>query len=255
MPDMEHIRYHYLESSRAELVLSAHTGQEYPWHTHMRYWTLGMVCSGTAFLASRDARCELAQGDTFVMPPNVAYALKVTADTVLAVFCLCPGPDIEENVSALVRGLDYPERRAALPGGLRLSDLEGLFSLALHFSRASVLQGRGPALKPSIQAVVDILRKNPEEPLALGQMAAIAGYSRWHFLRLFREETGLTPHAYQMLCRLRLSRSLLRAGMTAAEAAVSAGFSDQSHMHKAFSLHHGLTPGQFRQAGSVSALQ
>ena len=88
----------------------------------------------------------------------------------------------------------------------------------------------------------------PDEPLRIDQMAAHAGYSPWHFLRAFQKTTGMTPHAFQLLCRLRLSRSLLRADTAASIAAVSAGFADQSHMHKVFKRHHGMTPGEFKKA-------
>ena len=88
-----------------------------------------------------------------------------------------------------------------------------------------------------------LLLDDPATPWPLKRLAALAGYSPWHFLRRFRRETGLTPHAFHLLCRLRLARALLRA-----EAAVSAGFTDQSHLHKLFRRQHGMTPGQFRRA-------
>ncbi|WP_083823316.1 MULTISPECIES: helix-turn-helix domain-containing protein [unclassified Desulfovibrio] len=43
-------------------------------------------------------------------------------------------------------------------------------------------------------------------------------------------------------------RALLRADTAAAEAAVSAGFTDQSHLHKLFRRQHGMTSEQFRRA-------
>lgn len=46
---------------------------------------------------------------------------------------------------------------------------------------------------------------------------------------------------------------MLRSGMAIAEAAASTGFADQSHLHKQFKLHHGLTPKQF--VGAVLTLE
>lgn len=51
-----------------------------------------------------------------------------------------------------------------------------------------------------------------------------------------------------MLGRLRLARALLRTDTALAETAAAAGFTDQSHMHKAFRRQHNLTPKQFRLA-------
>lgn len=102
-----------------------------------------------------------------------------------------------------------------------------------------------PAADPCVRAVTARIMDRPDEPFSLDDMAAFTGYSRWHFCRLFRKATGLTPHAFQLACKVRLARRLLREGRAAAEAAARAGFTDQSHMHKAFALHHGLTPRQF----------
>jgi len=97
------------------------------------------------------------------------------------------------------------------------------------------------------QQVTRLLLAKPRKTLSIEQMAALTGYSQWHFLRRFRQQTGMTPHAFQLACRLRSARSFLRKNVPIAEAAVSAGFSDQSHMHKVFKNHNGLTPRQFQQ--------
>ena len=82
-------------------------------------------------------------------------------------------------------------------------------------------------------------------------MAGLAGYGSRQFLRRFRSEVGMTPHAFQVDCRLRKARRMLRSGIPAAEAAASAGFADQSHMHKILKDRHGLTPRQFVRAGRL----
>ena len=123
-----------------------------------------------------------------------------------------------------------------------------LQGLAAHLTELGARPQPDAAMTTPVQAVTELLQAQPEEAFSLEHLASVAGYSQWHFLRLFQKETGMTPHAYQMVCRLRLLRELLRADTAASEAAVSAGFTDQSHMHKVFKLHHGLTPKQFRQA-------
>ncbi len=103
-------------------------------------------------------------------------------------------------------------------------------------------------LNRSVLAVVGLIIKNPAEVLHIDQMASYAGYSQWHFLRAFQKIMKMTPHAFQLLCRLRLLRSMLRADTASSTAAVSAGFADQSHMHKVFKHHHGMTPGEFKKS-------
>jgi AraC-like DNA-binding protein len=211
------------------------------------------VCSGIAVLNTREKVQTLSQGDSFIVPPNVAHSLAVEADATLAVLSLDLSKNIEENVRDLAESLYLSGSRLLFSGELHLSDLNKLQELALQLSEQPGFESFKVALNPAIDAVVKRLQEHPEESLSLDEMAAVAGYSRWHFLRLFQKEIGLTPHAFLIVCRLRLLRSLLRADTATAEAAVSAGFVDQSHMQKIFKLHHGLTPKQFRRASTSFA--
>jgi AraC-like DNA-binding protein len=88
----------------------------------------------------------------------------------------------------------------------------------------------------------------PELPFTLGELAAFSGVSRFQFLRGFAREAGITPHAYLVQRRVRLARQLLANGETPAQAAVQAGFADQSHMTRAFGRQFGITPSRYRAA-------
>ena len=72
-------------------------------------------------------------------------------------------------------------------------------------------------------------------------------------MRGFARLTGLTPHAYVVQRRLDLARRLIRQGGALAEAAVDAGFADQSHMHRVFAAHYGFTPGAYAAAFRLPA--
>jgi AraC-like DNA-binding protein len=101
---------------------------------------------------------------------------------------------------------------------------------------------------PSVEKVILRLDSAPNEPVSLAELAALAGVSRFQLLRGFAREIGTTPHAYLVQRRVCLARQLLAAGETPAQAAISAGFADQSHMTRAFLRHLGITPGRYRAA-------
>jgi AraC-like DNA-binding protein len=88
----------------------------------------------------------------------------------------------------------------------------------------------------------------PARPHSLTDLAEMAGLSRYQAVRGFARLTGLTPHAYVMQRRLDTARSLIRQGSTLADAAIEAGFADQSHMHRIFVARHGFTPGAYAGA-------
>jgi len=108
---------------------------------------------------------------------------------------------------------------------------------------------REPALLPRIlRRVREKIEANLEADLSLESLAEESGYSRAHFLRMFRAATGLTPHQYVMDLRLaRAQERLSQAGSSIVDVAVSCGFASQSHMTSVFRRRLEMTPGAFRR--------
>jgi AraC family transcriptional regulator len=93
------------------------------------------------------------------------------------------------------------------------------------------------------------------EPIGLGELAAIAHVSRFHFTRLFKRSTGLTPMAYVERSRIRQAQDLLRmAELPLSEVALVVGFADQSHFTRRFHRHVGCTPAAFARAYGIRRL-
>jgi len=70
--------------------------------------------------------------------------------------------------------------------------------------------------------------------VSLDEIAAIAGLSRFHFLKAFTAQFGLPPHTYQIHLHIERSLPLLRQGMTLSHVAEMMGFNDQSHFIRHF---------------------
>ena len=108
------------------------------------------------------------------------------------------------------------------------------------------------APKPSGILALDTVRSlicaTPQTSWPLRTLAAKAGFSPWHMVRAFKTRFGMTPHAYLLACRISLGRQLLRKGISIIDAALQAGFADQSHFTRLFLRHHRLSPRRFQQA-------
>ncbi len=81
--------------------------------------------------------------------------------------------------------------------------------------------------------------------VTLTEVASYVGLSPYYFLRVFRAEVGMPPHAYLESVRIRQAQQLLAQGMPVAEIAHEAGFSSQSHFTHRFKRLIGVTPGQY----------
>ncbi len=90
------------------------------------------------------------------------------------------------------------------------------------------------------------------EDIAISDLARIAGYSRYHFTRLFKQAYGLSPTDY--LCDLRIahaSRLLRESDATVRTIAGQCGFADPTYFCKVFRRAMGISPGSFRRSGIV----
>ena len=99
-----------------------------------------------------------------------------------------------------------------------------------------------------VATVREILDDRAAENVGLDELAAAAGLSRFHLIRVFQRRYGLTPFAYQRNRRIEKARAVLRAGSSIADAAAAAGFADQSHLGRSFRAVMGSTPGEYRES-------
>jgi AraC-like DNA-binding protein len=94
---------------------------------------------------------------------------------------------------------------------------------------------------------IRLVESDAGRPLQLKEMAAIAGMSKYHFLRVFRRLTGVTPHQYLISARLRRAALALASSRRPVIAvALDSGFGDLSTFNKTFRAAFGLTPTQYR---------
>ena len=103
-----------------------------------------------------------------------------------------------------------------------------------------------------IRRVQAYVEGHVEEVRALDELAEVAGLSRYHFARRFRDEVGEPPWAFVRRVRDERARALLREGRSPAEAAHEAGFADQAHLTRALRERYGQTPGQIRRAARAA---
>ncbi|SMF65632.1 DNA-O6-methylguanine--protein-cysteine S-methyltransferase /Transcriptional regulator Ada [Tistlia consotensis] len=95
-----------------------------------------------------------------------------------------------------------------------------------------------------------------EEPPSLEALAEAAGLSPFHFHRLFRSVTGVTPKAYAAAERSRRVRANLTAGKgSVTEAIYDAGFNSNSRFYENSNAVLGMTPSAFRAGGTAAEIR
>lgn len=97
----------------------------------------------------------------------------------------------------------------------------------------------------AVRRACEYIEDHSDENISLNQLAHIANLSPFHFIRVFRSETGLPPHAYLTQVRVKRAKAFLSRGWSIASTAFETGFADQSHLTRCFKRITGVTPGQY----------
>lgn len=106
-----------------------------------------------------------------------------------------------------------------------------------------------PRADDRIARVVDVLHAHLDVTLDLAELSAVAGLSRFHLLRLFRQHTGETPAHYHRRLRIEYSQRLLRTtALPVGDIATRCGFADHAHFARTFRASVGASPSTYRAA-------
>lgn len=108
----------------------------------------------------------------------------------------------------------------------------------------------------AVRLAREYLQDNRASNVSLKEIAALVHLSPYHFARVFKEEVGLPPHAYQSQARVQRAKDLLLRGWPASRAAQEVGFYDQSHFARHFKRLVGVSPGSYaRRTSSIETAE
>ena len=123
--------------------------------------------------------------------------------------------------------------------------------LSTHLLLTHRLATTGTAAIPSdprIARAIACIQQRYADTLSLEQLAAVACISKFHFSRLFRLETGMSPHAYLLRQRVTAARNCLATTrIPIAQIAACTGFARTSNFAVAFRSETGMTASEYRR--------
>jgi AraC family transcriptional regulator, regulatory protein of adaptative response / methylated-DNA-[protein]-cysteine methyltransferase len=90
---------------------------------------------------------------------------------------------------------------------------------------------------------------------SLETLAERAGYSRFHFLRMFRDHTGVTPRSYAEGVRAKRLQASLAGGARVVDAVLDSGFGSESRVYEKTGSLLGMTPGAARRGGEGTVIR
>lgn len=240
--------------------------QKFPNHFH-DYYVIGFIEKGQRYLLCKNQEYIINPGDITIFNPRDTHTCEQTNGKTLDYRCINIQPDIMRQTVFEITGREYLPcftqavlYRSELASSLRelhimISEGEAdfkkeelfLFLVGQLLQECSDATPVNSLKEPTsgIKAVCDYLESNYTKTITLDYLSALAGLSKYHFLRSFTNQKGITPYSYLETIRISNAKNLLEQGIPPIEVAFQTGFSDQSHFSNFFKKLIGLTPRQY----------
>lgn len=228
--------FHISRQSGMEFVFTSGNALCYPTHTHVSVYTVTVVRRGVVRLTRKAVSVLYPAGAVYVVAPGEPHSPAYSDN--FDIVSLCVDKNHVRTLSPTALSARCLDCAAALVERRQLdsSTLQRLLDGVATACRMAAAQ----------EAVPDAFLTTLER-LGLGEVEP-PPLSRYHFIRKFKRETGLTPHQYAIQNRVRRAKELIRGKVPLALAAAEAGFFDQSHLNRYFKRNLGVTPLAYRDA-------
>ena len=233
---------HIARQEGLEFVFTSGNALCYPMHTHVSVYTITVVRSGIVRLIRRDSTNIYPAGSVYIVAPHEAHSPQYTDRFDIVSLCINKNHFSEMRQSCLVASCLKHACLLMERQLLHAHDVPELLAAIDTIYETTAAMGNPDIAPPKIlqeweRWSAGHIPAEMEPPL-----------SRFHFIHKFKKETGLTPHQYIAQNRMREAKKLLTSGSSIADAAVAAGFCDQSHLNRWFNRSIGVTPHAYRQS-------
>ena len=255
-----------------ESIEAFFSGHAFDPHRHATY-AIGRTLAGVQSFSYRGARTNSLPGETMILHPDEVHDGRAGAADGFRYRMLYLPPTLVQDI---LGGRPLPFHRDGISQDPRLARATEAVFVALDgqpdvLARDDALYGLVATLAEVCQAwpsrgrvdfaaalrAREYLEDHLDQAVTLDDLARCAGRDRWSLTRDFRAYFGTSPHRYLTLRRLDQVRLQVRLGRGLAEAAVAAGFYDQSHMTKHFRQAFGVAPARWYRglAGAPGAAE
>ena len=117
--------------------------------------------------------------------------------------------------------------------------------------------GASEQVDPSVQAIIHACRiiEEAETPPSLEELSGAVGLSKYHFHRLFKKITGVTPKKYASEIRAERVRGELQKETAVTDAIYNAGFESSSRFYETAGASLGMTPREYSRGGAGRSIR
>lgn len=240
--------------------------QKFPNHFH-DYYVIGFIENGQRYLLCKNREYIINPGDIVIFNPRDTHSCEQLDGKTLDYRCINIQPKVMRRTALEITGCDYLPQfsqtvlcRSEFAEPLRelhcmicQNETDFIKEELFLFLMGQLLQEYSDTAAERIvqeqasefKTVCNYMETNYAKPSTLDELSTLTGLSRYHFLRSFTRQKGISPYRYLETIRVGNAKKLLEQGVSPADTALLTGFSDQSHFTNFFKKFIGLTPRQY----------
>ncbi len=239
--------------------------QKFPNHFH-EYYVIGFIENGQRYLSCKNQEYTVGTGNLLLFNPMDNHTCEEIGNSTLDYRCINIMPEVMRELSLEITGKpDLPYfTKQVVENSDCLAILKDLHSILMlpsedlkkeelfYFLLEQLIEEYAPPLQsvatqanPQITAICEYIEKNYASNVSLDDLSTLTQWSKYHLLRTFTKQKGISPYSYLEAIRIGQAKKLLEEGLAPAQVALQTGFSDQSHFTNFFKKFIGLTPKQY----------
>ena len=214
--------------------------------------------NGKGWVKLNDRKYAVKKGSLFICPPNIPHGYGCDPDSgwdIWWVHCgggrvteYCKEAELSENTPVIHPGLNgrliscFSKLLTSL--SQKTTNISWIAADALHSLLLAIIS---ETINPNMTASKDLISLIDINCKSLEELAAKSGYSKYHFSRIFKEQTGQSP--WEVVTERKLERAkelLLGTFLNIKEIATELGFNHPDYFARLFARHTGVTPKKYR---------
>ena len=229
----------YCSSEQLEIIHLKNKPFKYDEHNHVSVYTISIVLNGEITLKCGQKSSLYPAHSFFVIAPYQVHTLFLPETYDMLSICVNKNliKDYEPHEIFGILSQILPELSTDIDYTLLVEAIDAMYQSEIP--------------EPSDNAILSSaisLWQNPTETSDLQTMADKACYSLYHYIKVFKQNIGITPHKFQIQNRVRKAQRMIEQGEISIDIALDLGFYDQSHFIKCFKNIVGLAPSEYRKA-------
>ena len=233
-----------------DYVTGTNVVHKFPLHIHESL-CIGLITKGTRNIILPEKTETINRNELFVINQNQPHAITQTEPhdyIVITVKGLADTISFHNNIKSDI-GVDLFLRLFnTIKNGDTVSLPEKWHSLYEYLMKTHKLSETSDKDKCLVCKSLEFIQTNYQNQIQIKDIASHVCMSTFHFCRLFKQKTGLSPRNYLKQYRLSQSYKRLKHEIPVFDTAIETGFYDSSHFIKTFYAYMAVSPGIYQKS-------